>query len=272
MQKTGAPLRVAIAGLGAVGLKLAEEIDKGIPGLKLVAVSAKNIDAAKERLHHLKALPQVVDVAALEPLADIVIECAPAALVRQIVEPFVRTGKTAIVLSCGALLNNMDLVEIAKTHRGQIGVPTGALLGLDAVTAAAEGTIRSVTMVTRKPVKGLMGAPFLEQNNIKIDDIKAPMKIFSGSPREAAVGFPANLNVAVALGLAGIGVDKTTLEIWADPGIDRNTHSIQVDADSASFSMTIGNIPSENPKTGRITALSVIAYLRKINAPLRVGT
>jgi len=152
----------------------------------------------------------------------------------------------------------MDLVETAKAHGGQIGVPTGALLGLDAVTAAAEGTIRSVTMVTRKPVKGLMGAPFLEQNNIKIDDIKAPMKIFSGSPREAAVGFPANLNVAVALGLAGIGVDKTTLEIWADPGIDRNTHSIQVDADSASFSMTIGNIPSENPKTGRITALSPI--------------
>ncbi|SED94229.1 MULTISPECIES: aspartate dehydrogenase [unclassified Beijerinckia] len=272
MQKAGAPLRVAIAGLGAVGLKLAEELDKGIPGLSLVAVSAKNIAAAKERLRHLKTPPAVVELASLEGLADIVIECAPAALVRQIVEPFVSAGKTAVVLSCGALLNNMDLVDVAKAHGGQIGVPTGALLGLDAVTAAAESTIRKVTMVTRKPVKGLMGAPFLEENNIKIEDIKEPMKIFSGSPREAAVGFPANLNVAVALGLAGIGVDKTTLEIWADPGIDRNTHSIEVDADSASFTMSIANIPSENPKTGRITALSVIAYLRKINAPLRVGT
>jgi aspartate dehydrogenase len=67
-------------------------------------------------------------------------------------------------------------------------------------------------------------------------------------------------------------VDKTTLDIWADPTLDRNTHSIEVISDSATFSMTIANIPSENPKTGRITALSVLAYLRKMKAPLRVGT
>jgi aspartate dehydrogenase len=151
-------------------------------------------------------------------------------------------------------------------------VPTGALLGLDAVTAAAEGTIRSVKMITRKPVKGLLGAPYLIENNILIDDITEPKLIFRGSPRDAAVGFPANLNVAVALSLAGIGPDKTTLEIWADPTLTRNTHAIEVDADSAAFSMSIQNVPSNNPKTGRITALSVISYLRKLHAPLRVGS
>ena len=76
----------------------------------------------------------------------------------------------------------------------------------------------------------------------------------------------------MALSLAGIGADKTTLEIWADPALTRNTHRIEVNSDSASFSMAIENIPSDNPKTGRITALSVIAYLRKLNAPLRVGS
>jgi aspartate dehydrogenase len=140
------------------------------------------------------------------------------------------------------------------------------------ITAAAQGEIQSVKMVTRKPVKGLLGAPFLTENNIRIEDIKEPTRIFSGTPREAAMGFPANLNVAVALGLAGIGVDRTTLDIWADPTIDRNTHSVEVVSDSASFTMTIVGIPSENPKTGRITALSVLAYLRKMNAPLRVGS
>ena len=90
--------------------------------------------------------------------------------------------------------------------------------------------------------------------------------------REAAKGFPANLNVAVALSLAGIGPDRTTVEIWADPTVTRNTHRIEVDSDSARFSMAIENIPSENPKTGLITALSVIACLRKLNAPLRIGT
>jgi aspartate dehydrogenase len=78
--------------------------------------------------------------------------------------------------------------------------------------------------------------------------------------------------VAVALSLAGIGPDRTRLDIWADPTVTRNTHRIQVDSDSARIDMTIENIPSENPKTGRITALSVIATLRKLHAPLRVGT
>ena len=98
------------------------------------------------------------------------------------------------------------------------------------------------------------------------------MRIFAGSAREAIVGFPANVNVAVGLSLAGIGPDRTTMEIWADPRVTRNTHTITVDSDSASLTMTIENIPSENPKTGRITARSAIALLRKMSAPLAVGT
>jgi aspartate dehydrogenase len=190
----------------------------------------------------------------------------------EIAEPFLRAGKVVIVLSAGALLVNEHLIALARQCGGQIVVPTGALLGLDAVAAAAEGEIYSVRMVTRKPVRGLAGAPYLAEHNIRIEDITEPVRIFSGTPREAAVGFPANLNVAVALSLAGIGADRTTLDIWADPSLERNVHRIEVDADSASFSMSIENIPSDNPKTGRITALSVISYLRKLGAPLRVGS
>jgi aspartate dehydrogenase len=267
-----AALRVAVAGLGAIGLKLAEALDQGIPGCVLAAVSANDLGKATTRLSHLDHQVPVVPLTALEPLADIVVECAPAKLLPDIAEPFLRAGKTVIVLSAGAILTNEHLVSLARQHGGQIVVPTGALLGLDAVTAAAEGNIRSVRMVTRKPVRGLAGAPYLAEHNIRIEDIKEPTRIFNGTPREAAIGFPANLNVAVALSLAGIGADKTTLEIWADPALERNVHRIEVDSDSASFSMTIENVPSENPRTGRITALSVISYLRKLGAPLRVGS
>ena len=150
--------------------------------------------------------------------------------------------------------------------------PEGVVIGLDAVTAAAVGEIRSVRMVTRKPVQGLAGAPYLVENSIDIETIREPLKIFDGTAREAAKGFPANLNVAVALSLAGIGPDRTRLEIWADPALTRNVHRVEVESDSARFSMSIENVPSENPRTGRITALSVIALLRKQFAPLRVGT
>jgi aspartate dehydrogenase len=265
-------LRVAVAGLGAIGLKLAEALDRGIPGCVLAAVSANDREKAAKRLSHLARAVPVVALAELEPLADIVVECAPAKLLPAIAEPFLRAGKTVIVLSAGAILTNEHLVGLARQHGGQIVVPTGALLGLDAVTAAAEGTIRSVRMVTRKPVRGLAGAPYLAEHNIRLDDITEPTRIFLGTPREAAIGFPANLNVAVALSLAGIGADNTTLEIWADPSLERNVHRIEVDSDSAGFSMSIENVPSDNPRTGRITALSVISYLRKLNAPLRVGS
>lgn len=266
------PLRVAIAGFGAVGGRLAQALDEGIPGFELTAVAARDKAKAARNLSALRNPVPALDIAELESVADLVVECAPAALLPSIAEPFLRAGKSVVVLSAGALLAQDHLIALARQNGGQIIIPTGALIGLDAVCAAAEGEIQSVRMVTRKPVKGLVGAPYLVENNIRIEDIREPMRIFQGTAREAATGFPANLNVAVALSLAGIGPDRTVLEIWADPALTRNTHSVEVESDSARFSMTIENIPSENPKTGRITALSTIACLRKLAAPLRVGT
>jgi aspartate dehydrogenase len=265
-------VRVAVAGLGPIGKRVVEALDQGMNGLVLSAVSVQNPEKHRSWLDGLKTPPKILPIEALCDVADMVVECAPSRLVRSIVAPFVGSGKTAVVLSAGALLENDDLIELAKQHGGQIVVPTGALIGLDAVTAAAIGTIHSVRMVTRKPVRGLAGAPYIVENNIDIERITEPLKIFEGSAREAAKGFPANLNVAVALSLAGIGPDRTQLQIWADPALTRNMHRVEVESDSASFSMSIENIPSENPKTGLITALSVIAYLRKQGAALRVGT
>ena len=265
-------LRVAIVGLGAIGRKLAQALDQGIASLALVAVSAQNPEKHRGWLAGLTKPPAVLPIEGLVDVADIVLECAPGKLVRSIVAPFVTRGKIAVVVSVGALLDNEDLIELARQNGGQIVVPTGALIGLDAVTAAAVGTIHSVRMVTRKPPLGLAGAPYIVEHNIDIEGIAEPLKVFEGTARDAAKGFPANLNVAVALSLAGLGPDRTTLEIWADPTVTRNTHRVEVESDSARFSMSIENIPSENPKTGMITALSVIACLRKLRSPLRVGT
>ena len=267
------PLRIAIAGLGAIGKSLARTLAAGsIPGVTLSAVSAKNLDRAREFVETLPVKAAVLAIADLEPNADVVVECAPGALLPQIVTPFLKARKHAIVLSVGALLSHPDLIELARAAGGTLLVPTGALIGLDAVIAAAEGTIHSVTMVTRKPPNGLVGAPYLVENHIEVDGLTEPKRVFKGNAREAARGFPANLNVVAALSLAGIGPDRTTLEIWADPTVTRNVHSIEVDSDSARFRMTMENIPSENPKTGRIVAQSVIALLRKMNANFRVGT
>lgn len=264
-----APLRVGIAGFGAIGSTIAARLMAGIPGLALTAVGTRDQDRARAALPEHVA---IMDVASLASHADLIVECAPAAVLPEIAEPALRAGRTLVVLSCGALLDRMDLVDLARASGGRIVVPTGALLGLDAVIAAAEGVIHSVRMTTRKPPRGLAGAPYLLEHGITLDGLTQAMRVFEGTAREAARGFPANLNVAVALSLAGIGPDRTRLEIWADPAATRNMHEIEVDADSARFSMRIENIPSENPRTGRITALSVVALLRKIGSPLAIGT
>ena len=264
--------RVAIAGLGAIGRAVARRLRDGMPGLALACVAVRDVGKAQDWLAAQRIECPVVALDALPQHSDLAIECAPAAILDQICRPMLAAGKQVMVLSAGALLPRPELIGLAKAHGGQIIVPTGALLGLDAVAAAAEGTIHSVRMITRKPPNGLVGAPYLVANHISVTGLNTAKRVFVGTAREAAAGFPANVNVVAALALAGIGPERTTIEIWADPDLDRNCHTIEVDADSARFSLSIENIPSENPKTGRITALSVIAALRKLHAPIRLGT
>lgn len=266
--------RVGIAGLGTIGRTLARALDAGaLPGLTLGAVSVRDSMKASQWMQQTLSRPvDCVDFEALAERCDWVVECAPANQLRAIAEPALRKGRRLVVMSSGTLLDAPDLIDVAREAGGQIIVPTGGLLGLDAVTAACEGAIHSVTLVTRKPIAGLLGAPLLVEQGIDITGLQEPLCVFRGNAQEARRGFPANVNVAVALSLAGIGVERTQVEVWADPTVTRNTHRIQVEADSASFSMTIENFPSENPKTSRIAALSLMACLRKALSPLRVGT
>ena len=264
--------KIGIAGFGAIGQSLAQQILQGIDGIELAAVGVRNPDNPPEFDWQGKPVPHFATLDQLEPHCDIVIECAPAKLLPTIATPFLKAGKKVITLSSSALLLQPELIELARKHHGQILVPSGAILGLDALLATAEGTIKSVKMVSRKPPKGFMGAPYVERNNIDLSDLQAPKRLYAGAAREVALGFPANLNVAVSVSLAGIGPDNTSLEVWADPTIAHNTHTVEVVSDTALLTMTIQNVPSNNPKTGRVTANSVIAMLRKIHAPLSVGT
>ena len=271
--ETERKLKVAIGGLGGIGLPVARWLAAGQPGLELAAVSAANPGRARERLAAFGSGVPVVPLGELAAAADIVVECVPAAVFDAVALPAIEAGRIFLALSAGALLDRLALVEEARRRRARIIVPTGALLGLDAVRAAAQGKINSVRMVTRKPPRSLIGAPYLVEHGISVEGLNGPRRVFAGSAREGARGFPANVNVAAALALAGIGPDRTELEIWADPALERNTHRIEIDAEAARLAMSVESIPSEeNPRTGKLTPLSVIACLRGLVEPLRVGT
>lgn len=266
---------IAIAGLGTVGRVVASHLCD-MPAYEITAISTGREDRGREFLASL-GIDESVELVPIEELVDhaeVIVECAPPALLPEIAGPVVRAGKTLVTISVGALLDSWGLVDEAERHGGRILVPSGALLALDAVQAAALGTINWVNMVTRKPPAGLVDTPFVVDNDIDLTDLKDPVQLFKGSVRDAIVGFPTNLNVAVALSLAGIGPDRTQIEVWADPSVDRNTHHIEVESDSAHMEFSIANIWSDNytSHAGRITALSVVALLRKRVSHLRIGT
>ncbi len=265
--------KVGLAGFGTIGRPVGMALDDGIDGLELVAVCVRYRARAEERMAGFRNIVPIVGPEELAEVADIIVESVPKAAFTSIAEPALKAGRVLVTVSGAGLLEHPEIIELARAGTGRIELATGALLGLDAVRAAAEGTINEIRMVTRKPPRSLAGAPYLAEHGISVEGLDAALKVFEGTARDGARGFPANVNVAAALGLAGVGPDRTRLEIWADPALDRNTHTIDVDADSARFTMTIENVPSEeNPGTGKITALSVIAALRGLVAPLRVGT
>lgn len=271
---TTEPLRLAIAGLGAIGMTVARCVDEGrIEGMTLAAVSAQNTQRAGERVADFAHPPEVLPLDTLSDAADVIVECVPAAHFMEVAKPAIERGRIFMPLSVGMLLNHMELIDLAREKGSRIIVPTGALIGLDAVRAAASGGIRSVKLTTRKPPAGLKDAPYLRENGISLEGLKEAKLLFSGTAREAAKGFPANLNVAAALALAGAGADHTKVDIWADPNVTRNIQSVAVTSDSADFTMSIENIPSdENSRTGKITAHSVIAALQRLTQPLVVGS
>ncbi|MDE2580853.1 MAG: aspartate dehydrogenase [Rhodospirillales bacterium] len=266
-------MTVAIGGLGAIGLPLARALDAGaVGGLRLVAVAAADAARAAERVAEFEIQPEVVPPGRLAE-ADIVVEAAPAKVFDQIAAPAIAAGKILVPASAGALLTRMHLAQRAIETGARIVVPTGALLGLDAVRAAAEGPVESVTLETRKPPSGLAGAPYLRRRGIDLTDLTEPLRVFAGTALAAAAGFPANVSVAAALALAGIGPVRTRVEIWADPEVDRNIHTIRVEAEAARFTMRIENVPSvDNPRTGRLTPLSILACLRGLVSTLKVGS
>lgn len=265
-------LKVAIGGLGAVGMPVARWLDGGVEGLELTAVSAARVEHAQERVAGFKKPPPILALEQLAEVADVVVECAPPECFATIGEATLRAGKIFMPLSVTSLLPRMDLIDLARSFGARIIVPAGAIVGLDAVRAASYGTIYSVVMKTRKPPKSLRDAKFVVEQGFNLDLLTEPQMLYSGTVAEAASMFPANVNIAVALAFAGIGPDKTAYEIWADPAVERNSHTIKVDADSTRFDISIEGVPTEEtPGTGKLTPLSVMATLQGLVAPFRVG-
>jgi len=257
-------LKIGIVGMGVIGRHVADAVTRGIPGTALVGVSVR--EPATASGYPVLALEELIE------RADLIVEAATQAALREFGPAVLSAGKHLMVLSVGALVGVLDgWAALAEKHGCRILVPSGAIAGLDGVKGAREGAVTAVTMETRKPPRGLAGAPYVEQRGIDLDRITAETLIFEGAATEAVRGFPANVNVVAALSLAGIGPERTRIKIYAVPGQARNQHRITVEGEFGTLRIEVENVPSENPRTGRLSYLSAIAMLRELGSSVQVG-
>jgi aspartate dehydrogenase len=176
-------------------------------------------------------------------------------------------------MSSGGLLGRSDLFTLAKEKRAKVYIPSGAVCGLDGVKAASMVGIRSLVLTTKKPPRGLKGAPYIVQNNIDIDSIKEETTVFEGPAEEAVKGFPKNVNVSATLSLCGIGPKDTLVRIVTSPYFTSNTHEVEIVGDSGKIKTVTENVPMPtNPKTSYLAALSAIAVLKNITTDRYIGT
>ncbi len=258
-------LQVGIVGMGVIGTHIARAITAGIPGVTLAGVHVR--DPAKAKGFPALSLLDLIE------RSDLVVEAATQAALREFAPVVLSAGKHLLVLSVGGLLGVLDeWTRLAEKHGCRILVPSGAIAGLDGVKGAREGAITQVTMESRKPPRGLAGAPYIVEKGIDLAAISEETLIFEGTATDACRAFPANVNVVAALALAGVGAERTRIKVFAVPGLARNTHRIMVEGEFGRLAIQVENVPSENPRTGKLSYLSAIALLRDLGATIRVGT
>jgi len=257
-------INVGIVGMGVIGRHLADAITKGIPGVALAGVTVRNPARALD--HRILGLEGLIRA------SDLIVEAATQDALREIAPSVLTAGKHLMVLSVGGLVGVLDeWAQLAEKHGCRILVPSGAIAGLDGMKGAREAGITSVVMETRKPPRGLAGAPWIERQHIDLEAITTETLIFEGPATEAVKAFPANVNVVAAVSLASIGPEKTRIKIYAVPGQERNQHRVTIEGEFGRLRVEIENVPSENPRTGKLSYLSAIAMLRELGASVQIG-
>jgi aspartate dehydrogenase len=265
-------LAIGIVGCGAIGKALLKASETGALKASIAGVTSRTEAPARELLATMQSPPPYLTLPELIECSDLLIEAAGGTVVADLARDTFAAGKDLLVISVGALLDYPELFDLARERGCRLIIPSGAIAGLDGIKSASVGPISSVTITSRKPPRGLEGAPHLVRNNIVLDGLTEELEVFNGSARDACKGFPANVNITAAISYAGIGPDRTRVRILAVPDLPRNCHDIEVEGEFGRFHFHIENVPSENPKTGKLTALSIIRSINDAADTVRIGT
>ncbi len=271
-------MRIGLLGGGVIARVFLEHAAAGrLEDASVVAVAGRSADTSGRVHAESYVVPFVIGTQALVAARpEVVVEAASHAAVAEHAERLLRSRIAVIVLSGGALADDAlrERLERAATETGaMLYVPSGGIGGLDALKAACAAGVDEVRITIAKPPAAWKGIEHVERLGIDLDRLAGPVTLFDGTAREGVPHFPANVNIAAVLSLAGVGFDRTRLTVMADPALPFNTHLIKVRGTSGSFEVRLENVPSpDNPKTAVLACHSALAAVRQFASPVRYGT
>ncbi len=271
-------MRIGILGGGVIARFFLEHARRGeMDNAEVVAIAGRSEASRGKALARAFAVPFVIGVKRLiEARPEVVIEAASHDAVREHAETLLSNGIAVIVLSGGALCDEelrARLERASAKHRALLYLPSGGIGGLDALKAACAAGVDEVSIAVTKPPAAWKGIGYVERMKIDLDRLTGPVTLFEGTAREGVPHFPANVNIAAVLSLAGIGFDRTRLKVVADPGLRFNTHFITIKGKTGIIDLRFESVPSpDNPKTAMLACYSALAAFRQFDSPVRYGT
>jgi aspartate dehydrogenase len=271
-------MRIGIIGGGAIARLVLEHIRAGsLAGIEVVAIAGRSPESRGKALAGDFGVPFVVGLEALAAARpEAVVEAASHDAVREYAEPLLARGISFVALSGGALCDDAlrgRLERAAAQGNALLYVPSGGIGGLDALKAVCLGGAEEVSIAVTKPPAAWKGIPYVEELGVDLDRLEGPRVLFEGSAREGVPHFPANVNIAAVLSMAGIGFDRTRLKVVADPALKFNTHFIVIRGKTGRIDLKFESVAMpENPKTSMLACFSALAAIRELGRSSRYGT
>ncbi len=273
-------MKIGLIGCGAIGTALARKIDEGEAGdSQLAWVYDANPGSSRRLTAGIGKKPKIARTfgdMVKDKSVSIIIEAASQEAVRQYSHEVLKSGKDLMVISVGALADDglLEQLRAEAARRGRrIYIPSGAIIGIDGVKSSALAGLEEATLTTRKPPAAFRDNEYLAARGVKLTNLRKPKVVFDGTAREAVKAFPASVNVAATLSLAGIGFDRTRVRVVADPTISKNIHEVKVRGESGELTAEARNEPFPDvPRTSYLAALSVIRTLKGLSETIHVGT
>jgi aspartate dehydrogenase len=267
-------VKICVIGCGAIGTTIARAVDD-MQEIETTYLTDRSQECATRLQEKTRKVQYVPDIVPILSEIRLVVEAASQDAARYYVPLALSAGVNVLIMSVGIFQDEefqTDTFRLAKRKGAKIFLPSGAIGGIDALSAASLEEIEEVTLTTTKPPSAFGSNEYLESRGTDVSQIRVRTELFHGTAREAVKHFPQNINVAATISMAGIGFEKTMIRIVCDPQVKTNEHNLTAKGKFGELDVVTRNLPSpRNPKTSYLAALSAISAIRKISGNVWVG-